>query len=89
MQNVPETRYTYEYEHKPLGEPSRWEPKAHAASAHIRALLEGDWVALEDFSPVAEDINNIFPEQRQATKSLTSSQQLVIKPADKGVRFVL
>ncbi|KAL2094171.1 hypothetical protein ACEWY4_011483 [Coilia grayii] len=81
--------YEDEYEREPFVEPSRWEPKVQAASAHIRALLEGDWMALEDFSPSAEGINNITSEQRQAIKSLSRNQQLVIKPADKGGQIVM
>ncbi|KAL2076549.1 hypothetical protein ACEWY4_027852 [Coilia grayii] len=81
--------YEDEYEREPFVEPSRWEPKVQAASAHIRALLEGDWMALEDFSPSAEGMNNITSEQRQAIKSLSRNQQLVIKPADKGGQIVM
>ncbi|KAL2091689.1 hypothetical protein ACEWY4_011487 [Coilia grayii] len=81
--------YEDEYEREPFVGPSRWEPKVQAASAHIRALLEGDWMALEDFSPSAEGMNNITSEQRQAIKSLSRNQQLVIKPADKGGQIVM
>ena len=81
--------YEEDHEHEPFLEPSNWEPKSNRVAPHIRALVEGDRLALENFNPSAERRQNISPEQRQALKSLAGNRDVIIKPADKGGQIVL
>ena len=70
--------------HLPFTGPSTWEPELNLVSPLIQALIIKDRRAFNAFSPAQESRHNISAMQRRELRDLSSNEDVVVKPADKG-----
>ena len=75
--------------HLPFTGPSTWEPELNLVSPLIQALIIKDRRAFNAFSPAQESRHNISAMQRRELRDLSSNEDVVVKPADKGGQIII